>query len=173
MPRLFSASTCALAVLVISGLAVPTAQAQFGSELALSGVSYRTYYTQGEATMQIFVISSVGGTAIYEIGTDTRLMELAALAGFSPPVRNDRTVTRSTLTIIRPRLANETIYSARIEDLVREPERHPTLEEGDVILIDTVQKTRFTWREGVSIISGVTSVLLLAGRLGLINFRRN
>ncbi len=172
MPRLFSASTCALAALMIAGLAVPAAQAQFGSELALSGVSYRTYYTQGEATMQVFVISSAGGTAIYEIGTDTRLMELLTLAGFAPPPENSSTVTRLTLTIIRPRLANETIYSARIEDLVREPERHPALEEGDVLLIESYQREKFNWRTALSIVSSVSSILLLAGRLGVLDIRR-
>ncbi len=74
--------------------------------------------------------------------------------------------------MVRPRQGSEPIYSARIEQFVQEPERHPALEEGDVIMIESVQKQKFTWREAVSIVSGVSSVLLLAGRLGLINFSR-
>ena len=139
---------------------------------AAGGVSYKTYYTQGEITMQVFLISSTGSTGIYEIGKDTRLLELITLAGFAPPVRNERNVVRNTISVIRPRQSNEPIYEARIERLVMEPERHPPLEDGDMILIESVQKTRFTWREVVSFVSGVSSVLLLAGRLGLVNFRR-
>ncbi len=148
------------------------ATAQVAPDLQMSGVSYKTYYSEGELTMQVFLISSTGSTGIYEIGTDTRLLELITLAGFAPPVRQERSITRNTISVVRPRLGQEPIYSARIEQFVQEPERHPTLEEGDVIMIESAQKSRFTWREAVSIVSGVSSVLLLAGRLGLINFSR-
>lgn len=162
-------STCACIATLLLLLPSP-AQAQVDAQLQAGGVSYKTYFSQGELTMQVFVVSSTGSTGIYEVGTDTRLMELITLAGFAPPVRNDRSVVRNTLSVIRPRLGNEPIYEARLEDFVREPERHPALEEGDVIMIESVQRARFTWREAVQIISGVSSVLLLAGRLGLVNF---
>ena len=166
------ARCCAFGLLLLLPGVLAPVHAQTATPPSAGGVAYRTFYTPGELTMQVFIISSTGSTGIYEIGRDTRLMELITLAGFAPPVRNDRTVIRNTLSVIRPHSGNEPIYKARLEDFVMEPERHPPLEEGDVILIESVQKARFTWREVVSVVSGVSSVLLLAGRLGFVNFRR-
>ena len=133
--------------------------------LELSGVSYHKYFSAGELTLQVFLISSAGGTGIYEIGTDTRLMELVTLAGFAPHARSSGTTRRIDISVIRPRLGNEPIYKSRIEDFVLEPERHPALEEGDVVMVDSEQRRRFSWRDAVQIISGASSLILLVTRI--------
>ena len=61
--------------------------------------------------------------------------------------------------------SDEPIYQARLEDFVLEPEQHPALEEGDVILIESVQRQKYTWREALSVVSSLSSIILLITRL--------
>lgn len=161
-----------VALLTAFVLTAPPVDAQaFGrvEDMQSSVAGYFTHVSSGDPTTQVYVWGSVGAPGVYEVSADTDLGKLISLAGgpADAPITED---VEQTTTVRVYRIAGgdrEVIYEAVVDQLVREPGRYPTLQDGDVVELETEieQTDRFTWRDGVSVITGVAAVVLAIERI--------
>lgn len=148
---------------------VPSAQAQeFGrlGDIQTSGTSYYVFARPGEATVQVLVLGPGGG--IYEVGAETRLDEFLALVGGAPGfgTRSSGSRTKVTIQLYREEGGRRTlIYEAPMEEMFAEPGQYPRLQEGDVFVVETIERSRIGWRDVLSVVTGISSVILLVTRL--------
>jgi len=157
------------AVLLLLG-AVPSVQAQeFGrpSELDTNS-AYFFYARPGDATIQVNVLG-VRLSGLYEIpeGTDlSRLLALSGGMGLQP--RTDREeppeITIRLYRSTQPGGGDPT-FEARYDEILRGRAEGPVLEENDVVMVDVVQPSEFTFSQGLSIVSTLTSVALIIVRI--------
>lgn len=145
----------------------PLAQAQEFKrfdELTAQGVSHYIFAKQGEATVQVLVLGSAR-PGIYELGVGVKLDQLLALTGGTPLVTNTGTETRVTVRLFRGEGSGQRdlVYEAPFERMLTEPGSYPTLQGGDVLTIETfnIQKTRFGWRDALTIATSLTTVIIL------------
>ena len=152
----------AVAVLLLASTA--QAQGQAG-ELEQSGTSYHSFVRSGELTVEVLVLGT-GSDGVYEVGLDTPLDQLLALAG-GAQVTSDA-LDEVTLRLFRQEEGGRSlIYEAPLERMLKEPGQYPALQDGDVFVMETPGESgeRFTWRDAVSIVSSVASLTLVAVRL--------
>ncbi len=116
------------------------------------GTAYYTFARPGQNTIEVLVLGGQAG--IYQIGENINLGQLVALAG-----GGGRGGRRTKVRIYLFRIENgerRKVLEEGIGDFV-ERSQYPSLQEGDVVRIETRQK--FTWRE---ILQVSTTALSLA-----------
>lgn len=137
-----------------------------------TGTSYHIFAKEGEATLQVLVLGSVGSPGVYEVGVATDLGQLLALTGGPPLESTTGSVRRSsevTVRLFREEAGRRNlVYEAALERMLVEPGLYPALQDGDVFAVEriTVERQRFGWREGLSLLSGLASLGLLIERFG-------
>ncbi len=159
-----------LVLLGMAGLQGPEARAQeFGriGDYEIQGVPYVVFAKVGEPTVQVYVVGTAG-TGLYEVGASTDLVRLFTFAGGTVPA-NTRTVRRE-VTVRVYRLqggVRQVVYEAPALEMISQPGGTPALQDGDVMVIEAVEepKQRFTWREGLQILTSAASIVLLIDRL--------
>ena len=161
-------------VIVVSLVSAASVQAQgtfpgMGSPLdrEVAGVPYMRYAKPGETTVQVMVVGAVGAPGIYVIGESTRLDELLALSrGLGTGMTPANTTQKSTVQLYRRQGGERVlIYEASVEDMLREPDTYPELQDDDIFRVDTVVRQRWTWREGLQVVSSAASLIFVAVRL--------
>jgi hypothetical protein len=135
--------------------------------LQAEGTSYYIYARPGQNTIQVTVLGSGVQTGIYELGEGTDLERLVALGGYSPGVRqasNDRSVS---IQLYRDNAdgQRELIYDASLDAMISEELPTPMLQMGDIARIEVVDRERFSWRDGLRILTASASLALLIERL--------
>jgi hypothetical protein len=136
------------------------------------------YYAQpAEATVQV-AVWGVPQPGLYEIPDSTDLDRLLSLAGGIP--MQQRQENRKPPPHHRAPLPPRTIAAgpapggargeppgveARVENLLEGRVDPPRLRENDIVVVETVQPTSFTWRDGLSIGSTLLSLTLLVLRI--------
>ena len=157
---------CAVSLCIVT----PSMGQTFGrvGDIEAIGTAYHVYARPGDATVQILVMGINGG--IYEVTDGTRLDELLALVGGATgPEIGLQSATISRQTTVRLYRGSEgdrsLIYEAPLEQVLLAPHQHPRLLDGDLFLIETVTRNRFSWRDALSIIGGLASVALLVERI--------
>jgi hypothetical protein len=126
-----------------------------------SGVPYKVFAEAGEATIRVYLVGG-GANGIYEIGADTRLDELLALTPASPGNQ------RVTVRLYRTDEAGQRslVLERRLEEILQaNPDTYPTLQEQDLISVEVRPRQGFGWRDGLRILTSLTSVILLIDRL--------
>jgi hypothetical protein len=127
------------------------------------GTSYHVFAREGEATVRVLVLGVGGG--IYEVGASTRIDELMALvsgAGSAFGRESAQVTRRVSVNLYRQTGEGRTLlYSVPVEDMIIEPGASPTLQDGDVFVVEIVDRKRFDWRDGARAISAVSSLILL------------
>lgn len=152
---------------LIGCLALPAAQAQeigrVGDVIAEGNPSYHVFARPGEPTVQVSVVGTVRASGIYEVGTGTDLGQLLTLTGsLAVEPRTQRQRQEVTIRLYRNQSAHRDLaYEASLSQFLQEPGQYPELQDGDVVEIETVQRAKFSWRDGLTIISSA-SVLALA-----------
>jgi hypothetical protein len=153
--------TFGLIALLCCTAALPAWSQEFDREVAAEGVPYYTFAELGEATVQVTVLGSNAG--IYEVGAETRIDQLLALAGgagFGSPT------ARTTIRVYRPEGGGRILlYEASAQDVLTNPSEYPLLRDGDLLVVETFEPQRFSWQSAFSIISGATSLILLGVQL--------
>ena len=157
-----------LAAAVIGG-ATPMAQAQeFGRiQETETNTAYFYYAQPAEATVQV-AVWGVPQPGLYEIPDSTDLDRLLSLAGGIPMQQRqeNRKPPRITVRLYRPeRSRQDPLLEARVENLLEGRVDPPRLRENDIVVVETVQPTSFTWRDGLSIGSTLLSLTLLVLRI--------
>jgi hypothetical protein len=89
------------------------------------------------------------------------------MAGGAPlPPRSDRQERDITVRLFRVQDGvREEIYKAPIESMIQNPESYPTIQDDDIMIIETVTDQKFTFREALSIVSTLGTLTLLGLRL--------
>lgn len=149
--------------------ATPALAQEFGraGDIQTSGTSYHVFTRPGEATMQVELQGTVAQPGLYEVSTGISLGRLLTLAGGAPFTTPNPDIKRSvTVRVYRQQGGSRTtIYEAPYEEMLQEPSAHPTLQENDIVVVQTTDRQRFTWRNALSIVGSVAGVLLVVDRL--------
>ena len=164
-------------VILLATISPWNSQAQeFGrvNDYENNGGAYHSFYELGEATVQIQVLGSIGVTGLWEVGISIDLGQLIALAGGPTATLNQETQgsTRSysdgTVKLYRRAGGRrDLIYEAEIDRMLMEPEHYPPLQDGDVLVVETVtyRQNRLTWRDAFLILNTVISTAVLIDNL--------
>lgn len=133
------------------------------------GVPYYVYAESGEATIQVYVVGG-GARGIYEIGVGTRFDAFLALSAIGPGTDSPGSRQRVTVQLYRTDAsgARQMLLEGRAEELVQaDPSTYPQLQDGDVISVEVRSRQRFGWRDGLSILTSLSSVIVLLERFGI------
>ncbi len=152
---------CTLFVVVPARGQVPS---QFG-DYDVVGAAYHKFVLPGESSIQVLVLADGGATGIYELGRQVDIGELFALSRATLGAITPREKREVTLKLYRGAGGNrEVIYRATMEEFLSYPGQYPQLQDRDVMVVETVVKQRFGWRDALSIITGVAAVSLAVDR---------
>ena len=154
-------------------LALPTAlaaQPSYGvvEDRQTNVPSYYFHVLPGEATIGVYVWGMVRAPGLYDVSTATDLGELLALAG-GPEARpeSDDEIVVTTVRLFRfDGSRRDLAYEAEVDGVLLEG-NYPPLQDGDIVEVETeVTELRpFTWRDAVTIVTGVAAVALSVERL--------
>ena len=126
---------------------------------------YYYHHLPGEATIQVQVEGTVLYPGLYEVGTETDLRRVLALAGGPRyDVRDRQSDRRVELRILRPYAGQ--IYAATLADAAVNPSVIPPLRHDDVLLVDVIERRRFGWQDAATIVGalGTFGFLIQAAR---------
>jgi hypothetical protein len=158
----------ALLMLAALGTALPAQAQEFGRiQETKTNTAYFYYAQPGEATVQVS-LWGVPQPGLYEIPDSTDLDRLLTLAGGIPMQerQENRKPPRITVRLYRPdRSREEPLVEARIQKILDGKVDAPPLRENDIVVVETVQPSQFTWQDGLSIVSTAASLTLLFLRI--------
>ena len=127
-----------------------------------------TYARPGEATQTVYVWGGVDKPGIWRIEPDTDLVELFSVvypSGYGQESPESRTAVRLRIhrsTAESPRVVAEMELN-RLLDMT--PQERPTLEDGDVIEVRTIEKRKFSLNTFGTVVGTLSSITLLIIRL--------
>lgn len=163
-----------VAIVLLGGLAglhpADVAGQTFGRiEDTETNLAYFYYARPGEATIQVSVWGSVSQTGILEVPDTTDLHTLLTLAGGAPGIgkrRENRDPPEVIVRLYRKKQGERTkIFESEVEDVMTGAKAPPTLQENDVVMVETIEQRHFGFRDALSIASSIGSIILLALRL--------
>lgn len=145
-------------------LVVPVAWGQSFEDL--EGV--HVYGEPGEPRMTVYVWGQAR-SGVWRVAEGTDLIEFMSIASQTDMTLRDPDRRSETfIRIYRDGEAaggNEAFFSAKVEDLFSRQQSYPALEDGDIVMVDTRVRRRFTWRDLSQIVgtisSGISLYLLL------------
>ena len=133
-----------------------------------STVAYFFHARPGVPTIQVSVWGTVPRPGIYEVSERTSLDRLMTMAGGAPiEARSENEEAKITIRLFREQEqgGREMLYKAPLQDLLRDTEAYPSLNDGDVLVVETQVESGFDWRDVLSIVSSVGSLALVVERL--------
>lgn len=125
------------------------------------------YINPGMPTIRVQMLGAVRAPGLYEVGEETDLGQLVALAG-GPIVtaRARRSRLEIGLKVFRPTpVGQEIIFDNQFEFPAANATTYPPLMDGDVVMMDVVQRQRISWRDVTSIVSTIGILALSYERL--------
>lgn len=154
-------------VLVLVGMG--TAQAQSLESLMRGGSgAYYTFADPTDITIQVKVWGAVGSPGLYEVRQGMHLSTLLTLAGGpTTGIQDPRSRRTMTLRLWRPQQGapHQLLFETQMEDEIFVLDEDPALLNGDMLILEEQVKQRFSWRDGLSILTAVGTVVLLAERI--------
>lgn len=167
----FRLACCTLGVLFVAIWIAGPAAAQSLDRLqeTETSVSYFYYARPGDATVQVSVWGTIGGTGIYEIPEDTKLDKLLTMAGGAPIDARQRGQDPDDIQIKLYRTNDdgerEIIYDAPLERLI-EDTTYPVLQDDDIMIVELERaRTPLRFRDILGVASSLASLTLLGIRL--------
>ncbi len=135
--------------------------------ITAEGVPYRVFAEQGEATIRVYMLGGQGASGIYEIGQGTRFDELLALSALAPQPVQPRTKQRITIRHYHQEGGNRVlVFEEQLQEILQmNPNQYPELRDGDLIRVEVQTRNRFGWRDGLQILTSLSTVILLVERL--------
>lgn len=144
------------------------------ADLTTTGTAFYVFVETGEPAMEIMIVGAAR-PGVYRVGTQMSLLRLLALAGGTSeqPIPQETLIIDSRIEIRRHQGAEMVLlYSSEPHELLVDVGRHPILQNGDLVMLDTEYeriKKGITFRDVLEITSRVASVLaavlLLARRV--------
>jgi len=153
-------------MLVVLGAAAPALGQSPTGGLRTDGTSYHVFARPGQNTVQVLVLGDVSSPGVYEVGEGTDLARLLALSGGPGGRQRSGTRQETTIRLYRPQEnRRELLYEANLERMVAEPGPYPALQRGDVLQVKTVERERFSWRDGLRIFTALGTLAIAVERL--------
>ncbi|MGB3541482.1 hypothetical protein [Rubrivirga sp.] len=131
------------------------------------GTAYFVFAEPGAPTVEVLFLGEGIQNGIYRLQRGTSLVEAIALAGGTP--RSDSTSTAilsASIRVLRDVSGSPSvIFETSPERLIANRDRHPSLEDGDVIETEVVfeavepEDEPFTFSDGVNVASRLASVV--------------
>ena len=128
-----------------------------------SAPDYYYFVQPGERTIQLHIIGSVSNPGLYEVGSETTLGQVLAIAG--GPVMNPRPARNKRKVEVRVIRSSGQVYFADLEDENTRYVDFSGMQEGDIVRVDVVEKTAFGWRDGLQIVTAAASIALIYDRI--------
>lgn len=126
---------------------------------------YYYHHLPGEATIQVQVEGTVLYPGLYEVAADTDLRRVLALAGGPRyDVRDRQSDRRVEIRLLRPYAGQ--VYGATLADAAVNPSLIPPLRHDDVLLVDVIERRRFSWQDAATVVGalGTFGFLIQAAR---------
>ena len=130
-------------------------------------VAFFRYVKPGQTTMRVSIWGNVEAPGRYEVQAGTDLLELLSLAG-GPSDRLRRSNERHHTSIVLSRktgTALSVIFEAPLIDLTTGATTYPSLQDEDLLKVDTVINRSFDWRDGITVVGGLATLTLLVLRV--------
>ena len=150
------------------GLVVQTQAQSFDRiDKTRTNTAFFFFAQPGDATIQISLWGSVRAPGIYEVPVGTNLDKLLTMAGGPPPdIRESGTRREVIIRLFREQGAGRTmIYEASLDRMLVETEAYPVLQDYDVLTLETIVHRGFGWRDALSVIISVGTLILIVERL--------
>jgi hypothetical protein len=138
------------------------------NNISASGVPYYVYTEVGQPTIQVYLVGG-GSSGIYEVQSDLRLDKMLSLASLDPATtpRSRQEITVRLYRTDDESNARRLILESDIRDLLEmDPKMYPALRDGDFLNVEVRTRQRFDWRDGLRIVTSLSSLILLADRIG-------
>ncbi len=153
-------------ILILAGLmvvdpAIVQAQEQDAQPQAMFGPTVKEYGREGYPKMTIYVWGNAD-SGVWRVEKGTELLEFASVVSRTRMTDNSpdrRRVERLSVYRNQSPGTGSPFYETRIETLFSERGSTPTLQEGDILVIETRTQNRFTWRD-ISRVAGTIATLL-------------
>ena len=115
---------------------------------------------QTEFERGVYVWGAVRNPGYFEVGPEVDAVRLLALAGGpqGDGARAQNVVTDATVIITRPGAG--TVYQASLEAFVTGADV-PDLSDGDALQVEVVQRSRFTFRDALSVATTVGTLVII------------
>lgn len=135
-----------------------------------TNVAYFYHARPGEPTVQVSVWGTVPRPGIYEVPDTTELDKLLTMAGGVPleprPDNQDR--PEVTIRLFRPRAGGDRslLFEAKMDSMLAgTAARYPSLEDNDVLVVETVTDRNLELRDFLSIGSSLLTLGLIVVRI--------
>ncbi len=124
---------------------------------------YYFFVQPGERTIQVYLIGALGNPGLYEVGSETTLGQVLAIAGGpSMTTLQARNKRKTEIRVIR---SSGEAYFANLDDSLTPYVDFPGLREGDIVRVDVIESTKFGWRDGLQIVTAAASLALIYDRI--------
>lgn len=135
-------------------------------ETTSNSTAYYFHVQPGSATIETYVIGTVGAPGLYIVGDGTDLGQLLALAGGPNLDARERNSRRTVeIKLFRPlAYSDRPVYSAELQHAVVQQEPYPILRNGDILTVEIVEHRRFNWRDAFTVIGGVSALAIAIER---------
>lgn len=129
---------------------------------------YYRYTETGDLTVRVQAWGNVRYPGLHEVPQETRVSTLLSLAG-GPVLAERRRQDERTIRVRFYRTDADGQMALVFEQLMTNDlaalEQDPLLQEGDVLVVDSVLKVGYTWRDYLPIASVATSIAVLIVQL--------
>jgi hypothetical protein len=145
------------------------AQQQPGNA-TMNNPTVKEYGRSGYQKITVYVWGNAD-TGVWRVEQGTDLLEFVSVVSRLQLVDDDpRERKIETLRIYRDQAQDETpFFEQRVETLFSKRGDYPALQDGDILVLETKTKSRFTWRDVAQVtgtIAAVVNTYLLLDRLG-------
>lgn len=164
-------SYCVLFGLVLFGLSATIANAQeIGRVETIQNTAqgYFTHYSPGDATVLVSVWGTVQGPGVYEVSQGTDLAQILSLAGGPAMgvVTEDRVERETTIRVYRTAAGvRELIFEGDPTETITQVGAYPELVDGDIIEVETTQRSKWTFRDTITAITAVATTAIAVERI--------
>lgn len=160
-----------LALCMFQGVAAKSAQAQGSAgfdEVEAGGTAYYTLVRSGEVSIEVLALGAVRSPGIYAVGLGMTLDQLLALTGgASASTRSSTEGIRVMVRLYRQDTdQRRLVYEEPMEHVLAGTEQHPVLQDGDVLVVETIVHQRwFTMDKVLRFISATGTIFLVVLRI--------
>ena len=130
--------------------------------------AYMHHYARpGRATISVYVWGTVEFPGIWRVEREVDLVEFLSALRVPEVGQSDARTSRRTVLRIYRKAANQRsmTYQASLDELLTQQAIYPTLEDEDVLQVETISRKRLGWRDIGTIVGTVSSLVLLALRV--------
>lgn len=144
-------------------LALPATAQDFGRAENIESTSgtYFKHLLRGQASIQVSAVGALRQPGLYELGSNADLRQLLVLAGgpeLAPQnARNSRTVNVQLLRMGLP----TPVFEADLATAMAGRGASMPLREGDVLIVEVIERERFNWRDAFTVLGGLSAVAFM------------